>query len=296
VSAAALVVLGAAVAATVYLLNGYGNLGGRAPASIAIHNEPTPSPWSASTLAGTPATSATSAIPATSAAGARRDGIAGSARGGGTVSTAGATPAVTGSATGATGAGRIPEVDRRAGITTTSLVRHGSGRLQVVPGSVPAPRPAAPSMRVRVEVEEGIGVDNGAFAAFVMKTLNDPRGWAHGGRLSFARTDGQADFRVVLASPDSSAQLCAPARTEGTTSCGGGDRAVITMFGWLNGIPDYGKNRTGYRQYIINHEVGHVLGHHHTYCTPGRLAPVMVQQTNGLHGCRPNSWPFPSLS
>lgn len=189
----------------------------------------------------------------------------------------------------------VPTADRLAGIATTRLVQVGTGRLVVVPGSAPAPT-AAPRMTVRVEVEEGIGVDGSAFADFVMDTLNDSRGWGHGGTLSFARTSGAADFRVILASPDTSARLCAPEQTHGTASCGGGERAVLTMYRWMRGIPDYGNDRKAYRQYAINHEVGHVLGHSHAYCDPGHLAPVMVQQTKGLHGCLPNAWPFPVSS
>ena len=45
-------------------------------------------------------------------------------------------------------------------------------------------------------------MDGPAFAATVMATLNDPRGWGADGSLSFARTDGDAELRVILASPD----------------------------------------------------------------------------------------------
>ncbi|MDQ1288021.1 MAG: hypothetical protein QG622_1586 [Actinomycetota bacterium] len=151
-------------------------------------------------------------------------------------------------------------------------------------------------MTVRIEIEEGIGADGPAFANFVMATLNDQRSWGRGGKLSFARTDGDPDFRVILASPKTSASVCLPVRTGGTLSCGGPGKAVITMFRYLNGIPDYQGDRTGYRHYVINHEVGHVLGHGHAYCDPGHTAPVMFQQTKGLRGCLPNPWPFPATS
>ncbi len=43
---------------------------------------------------------------------------------------------------------------------------------------------------------------------------------------------------------------------------------------------------------VVNHETGHWLGKGHARCPgKGRLAPVMMQQSKGTHGCRFNPWP-----
>jgi hypothetical protein len=177
---------------------------------------------------------------------------------------------------------------------TIAVPSAASGVLQVVPGEVAAP-PAAKHYTIRFEVEDGIPIDREAFADLVISTLNDPRSWgAHGG-FTFGRTGGAtADLTVVMASPNLSAQMCLPLKTGGVTSCRNGGKAIFTYYRWVNGTPDYGTNIDAYRLYVINHEVGHFLGHGHQLCPgPGQVAPVMQQQTLGLHGCLANSWPFP---
>jgi hypothetical protein len=161
-----------------------------------------------------------------------------------------------------------------------------------VPGRAAAPGRGRITT-VRVEVEEGVDVDRAAFAAAVLATLNDDRSWGHGGVRTFARTSGPADVVVVLASPETSARLCRPLRTFGKLSCRSGNRAVLTSYRWQRGTEEFPDLQL-YRQYVVNHEVGHVLGHGHEQCGgAGQLAPVMQQQTKQVAPCRANAWPFP---
>jgi predicted Zn-dependent protease len=69
---------------------------------------------------------------------------------------------------------------------------------------------------------------------------------------------------------------------------------VINLARWLDAVPDYEGDVATYRQYVVNHEVGHFLGNSHEQCPgQGELAPVMQQQTLGLDGCVKNPWPYP---
>lgn len=148
-----------------------------------------------------------------------------------------------------------------------------------------------------VEIEQGIPVDLGAFATAVETTLGDPRGWTSDGEVALQRVgpDEAPTFRVRLATPKTTDAHCAPLDTHLEVSCRNGADVMINVRRWLEGAAPSGMTLTQYRDYVISHEVGHALGHDHVDC-PGRgqPAPVMVQQTLGLGGCKPNPWPFPN--
>jgi len=183
--------------------------------------------------------------------------------------------------------------DREAGILRRVVADAGSGEFDIATGSSPAPGTGL-VRTLRVEVERDLPVDRDRFAGFVMSTLNDPRSWSHDGAMTFARTDGDAPITVMLATPDTSARLCGGLDTRGRLSCRNGPQVVLTFHRWVHGTDDYADNLTGYRQYLVNHEVGHALGHSHERCpAPGAPAPVMLQQTLGLKGCAQNPWPHP---
>ena len=185
--------------------------------------------------------------------------------------------------------------DRRVGLEDRDIPDAADGTLSVVSGEQDAPDPGADQVvTVRVEVEAGLPVDGETFAGFVMDTLNDERGWGHDGAVSFARTDGDPDVRVVLASPDQVDQMCAPLATNGEYSCGRYGHAALNAMRFAQATEEFlaEGSITAYRQYLINHEVGHLLGHQHQDCPGnGEVAPLMQQQTISLDGCTPNAWP-----
>ncbi|RBM11878.1 DUF3152 domain-containing protein [Streptomyces sp. PT12] len=181
----------------------------------------------------------------------------------------------------------------------------GSGELVPVGGSEEAANPDATTLvRYRVDVEEGLGVDPEFFAEAVQRTLNDSRGWGNRGERSFARVSGgDHDFVVTLASPGTAADWCAMSGldiTEDNVSCNSSstERVIINAWRWAQGSETYGDDIAGYRQMLINHEVGHRLGYGHVTCpAEGEPAPVMMQQTKFLETegvtCLPNPWPHP---
>ncbi|MEU8617142.1 DUF3152 domain-containing protein [Streptomyces sp. NPDC048623] len=180
----------------------------------------------------------------------------------------------------------------------------GPGKFDAVPGFDKAPGKGR-KIRYRVDVEQGLGLDGALFAQAVQKTLNDPRSWAGQGEMTFERiSSGDPDFVVTLASPGTTGAWCRKSGLDTTVdnvSCDSAstERVMVNAFRWAQGSETFGPAAMhAYRQMLINHEVGHRLGHNHVSCrTPGALAPVMQQQTKSLDidgiKCRPNPWVHP---
>ncbi|WP_407912779.1 DUF3152 domain-containing protein [Kitasatospora sp. NE20-6] len=150
--------------------------------------------------------------------------------------------------------------------------------------------------RYRVEVEDGIGIDPRAAAEQVHAILSDRRSWTADGKNGFKLvSDGVYDFTVKVASPDTVDLICGSAGldTKGEVNCDVGKQVVVNSKRWLTGSPKFSGTLDDYRALIINHEVGHRIGHGHEGCPgKGKLAPAMMQQIYGLDGCRSNAWPY----
>jgi Protein of unknown function (DUF3152) len=175
--------------------------------------------------------------------------------------------------------------------TAAAIPNSASGRLATVPGEVAAVGPGT-RITYRLEIEAGLPLDGPAIATQVQKTLTDPRGWEPIEHVAFARTTGPASFELILASPTLVDKLCYPLDTVGELSCRNGDKVILNAKRWATAVPWYDGHLADYREYLVNHEVGHRLGHGHKSCpAPGAPAPVMVQQSKSLYGCKANPWP-----
>ncbi|KGN31887.1 hypothetical protein N802_19200 [Knoellia sinensis KCTC 19936] len=190
-----------------------------------------------------------------------------------------------------------PSVTPQPGVTVPTS---GSGKL----GAAALPAIAAPTvnptrtLRVGFKVERGTGVDSAEAAKVISSTLGDARGWQTRDGVRFRAVSvpdlaaGDVDVTVVLASPTLTDKLCAPLKTRGEVSCFNGRQVVLNLKRWQLGVPGYAGNLDAYRQYLVNHEMGHALYHGHVECSgKGKAAPIMLQQSKGLDGCTPNAWP-----
>ncbi len=191
-----------------------------------------------------------------------------------------------------------PESDESSaspGPSTTPLPQSGPGTFVTAPGGSGRVGKGTP-LRYRVEVEKGITISPEDVAAQVERTLADPRGWTADGHSAFQRvSSGPTDFKVSLATPATVDKVCAEGGldTGGKVNCSVNHDVMVNLRRWVLATEFYPKDVIGYRSLIINHEVGHFLGHGHVTCPgEGRSAPAMMQQIKGLLGCVPNVWPY----
>lgn len=154
----------------------------------------------------------------------------------------------------------------------------------------------SPVFRYSVGVEKGINIKERAFAKFIEGLLRDPRGWTAAQLTSrrFKRVS-RGGIKIVIATPSTVDKLCHPLRTNGFLSCARNGYIAINLNRWEDAVPHWTTGLLEYRQYLINHELGHWLWQPHVGCPgKGKLAPVMMQQSIRLNGCKPNPWPVPN--
>ncbi|WIY03355.1 DUF3152 domain-containing protein [Amycolatopsis mongoliensis] len=220
---------------------------------------------------------------------------------------------------------KVPTADLPEGSPFTQA---GAGKWHVVPGSGPKVG-TGKLYTYTIEVEDGIDpasyAGDDAFAAAVEGTLSDPKkGWTWDGKIALQRVDAtfpNPSFKVSLTTPETThrADACGfQIKFEASCYRKSLGRVLINLARWVRGAKAFNADMTGYRQYAINHEVGHALGNQHVGCGGnGDPAPVMMQQSFGVDDnyvsmlndipggdkgkvakdgrtCVPNAWPNPT--
>ncbi|MFF5178548.1 DUF3152 domain-containing protein [Micromonospora sp. NPDC000316] len=193
-----------------------------------------------------------------------------------------------------------PPVLRMSGEVPTA----GTGRFGYDDRTGPVLGRAGGLRTYRVAVETGSNEDVAAFGQAVETALAGPGSWVDSGRLRLRQVPGTAarDFTVYLATARTAGRMCAAGGVNISiggrpyTSCRAPGQVIINLDRWRLSVPHFvsaGVPLSVYRTYVVNHEVGHQLGHRHERCPgAGRPAPVMMQQTLFLNGCRVNPWPY----
>lgn len=204
----------------------------------------------------------------------------------------------------------------------------GQGTWHVVPGSGEKVG-TGKLFTYTIEVENGIDpssyAGDDAFASAVQGTLSDTvKGWTFNGKFALQRVDGNfpnPSFKVSLTTPETTHRPDAcgfQIKFEASCYRKSMGRVLINLGRWVRGARAFNADLGGYRQYAINHEVGHALGGVHVGCPGnGQPAPVMMQQSFGVSDdyvsmlndipggdkgkvakdgrvCVPNSWPNPT--
>ncbi|RJO79923.1 DUF3152 domain-containing protein [Nocardia panacis] len=219
------------------------------------------------------------------------------------------------------GDGRFPK-DLPTGVLPEggAFTESGAGTWHLIAGAGPQVGAGAETVfRYSIEIEDGLDTSgfggDESVARMIDSTLANPKSWTHDPKFGFRRVDqGDTEFRISLTTRQTTRKACG-FEIPIDSSCYNADlgRVVLSEARWVRGATAFEGDIGSYRQYQINHEVGHAIGYHrHQPCdSDGGLAPVMMQQTFGVRDndiaalepggvvpmdgkvCRFNPWPYP---
>jgi hypothetical protein len=141
-------------------------------------------------------------------------------------------------------------------------------------------------------VDPDVRYDAQRFANEVDMYLADPHGWESKGYNFIRVGPRQKTLNTVIIQLSSTSTIAKSGCENPSLSCAvmNGTELHVNIMRWMRGSPQSGLPLDEYRQYIISHEVGHIIGHDHVKCPgAGQPAPIMMQQTLGIGSCVPNT-------
>ncbi len=160
---------------------------------------------------------------------------------------------------------------------------------------------------VTVDTDCKGSVDRSEVAALIATILTDSKGWrSHGYEfIQLSHLSGSAMrkdrnnwnrvFHIRVSLDRTISHEC------GFSGLSCADMSInviyINLDRWLHGASASGLALLPYRYYLVQHEIGHLLGRHHVACdcdsvTNECIRPIMVQATVAKDSCSPNMWPL----
>jgi hypothetical protein len=143
------------------------------------------------------------------------------------------------------------------------------------------------TVKYQVVVDPDVDYPSEKFKELVQIYVADPNGWESKGYRFVYSPKG--DVVIHLSSQHT---MKTSGCFDAMLSCAemNGKHMKINEYRWKHGSSKSRLVLEKYRQYVISHEMGHILGHDHEQCpAPGAPAPIMMQQTQGIGKCLPNT-------
>ena len=148
-------------------------------------------------------------------------------------------------------------------------------------------------IRVKITVDDDVVEkykihDTSVIVFLTLVYLNDPEGWGSKGYW-FEEVKNGEKVHIRLSSNETITSECG---LDKKLSCAilGGNKMWLNAERWFHGSAKSKLSLDNYRQYMVSHEMGHILGHEHSECPcKGCRAPIMMQQTLGIGQCKPNT-------
>ena len=149
-----------------------------------------------------------------------------------------------------------------------------------------------------VIVEKAINISSENLQKFIHDVLTDKRGWVGYSFINInypKKINKITNFSIIMSKPENIVKNCGNALYG--LSCTNTKTKIIYLNSnrYIRGAKKSQLSLVDYRIYLINHEVGHILGKGHTKCPCDKKCdkkvPVMNQATRGIGHCKPNPYP-----